>query len=398
MNRLDVFYQGLRVGTLALPPGKGIYFEYAPEFLASGFDLSPLRLPLQSGAHSRYQPATVALPGLFEDSLPDSWGSRIMSDWFKARGVSEFAITPLMKLAYIGERGFGALSYAPAEMIESSDVSLAELYTAASSVVSGAPVDLVKLAAVGSSAGGAQPKAAVWMSGSTGAITATPEGPEAQAWLVKFDATPGRWFGRMEYAYSLLCRAAGCEFPDTRLLRTEHQEGERWHFAVRRFDRVGTRRVHYHSLAAMYHLMAGDLDYQTLLRVTRRITADYREVLQAFRRAVFNVLASNRDDHGKNHGFLYENRHWRMSPAFDVTYLSPEQMAERGMAVMGERHRVGLAQLQVLAQGEGIEKKDVRMVLEEVATALQRWPEFAEQAGVPEAIAASIQRGFRPVL
>jgi serine/threonine-protein kinase HipA len=238
---------------------------------------------------------------------------------------------------------------------------------------------------------------ALWLSESTGQITTRAASPDAQAWLVKFDTTPGRWFGPMEYAYSLLCRAAGCDFPETKLLTTEHEDGPRRHFAVKRFDRVGVRRLHYHSLGGMYQAMAGDLDYQTFLRVTRRITADHREEMKAFRRAVFNVLTSNRDDHGKNQGYLYENRQWRLSPAFDVTFASAERMPERGMAVLGERRNAGVNQLQALAQTEGLERKEVASMIEEVHTAVAQWPSFAEAAGLPAEITASIERSMRAV-
>jgi serine/threonine-protein kinase HipA len=395
MNRLNVFYEGQRVGELALPSRGGLYFEYAADFLASGHELSPLRLPLGPGAFSRRQPATLELHGLFEDSLPDSWGTRIMNDWFRARGIAEPAITPIQRLAYIGERGFGALTYAPAEVVEASDLALSELYAAASAADAGGALDLAKLAAVGSSAGGARPKVAVWISKENGLLKSRASAPDDEAWIVKFDITPGRWFGAMEHAYAALGRAAGLDFPETQLLATQHEDGQRRHFAVKRFDRVGQRRIHYHSLAGMYQAMAGDMDYQILLRVTRRVTQDHREVVKAFRRAVFNVSVSNRDDHGKNHGFLYEDRQWRLSPAFDVTYTAPSRLLERGMAVMGERRKAGLKELRALAAAEGLERKEVSAVLDEVARALKQWPAIAAEAGVPEDVAFSIGRDFQ---
>jgi len=115
-------------------------------------------------------------------------------------------------------------------------------------------------------------------------------------------------------------------------------------------------------------------------------------VRKAFRRAVFNVLASNRDDHGKNHGFLYDDaqRQWRLSPAFDLTFVGAAQVRERGMAVLGERSRAGLPHLEKLAADEGIERADCRAILDEVRAALARWPEFAAAAGLPERDAAEI--------
>jgi serine/threonine-protein kinase HipA len=133
-------------------------------------------------------------------------------------------------------------------------------------------------------------------------------------------------------------RAAGIEIPDTQLLATQREDGAaRRHFAVRRFDRSGNQRIQYHSLAGLYHLGGGDFDYQVFLRVVRRITRDEREVWKAYRRAVFNVLASNRDDHGKNQGFLLRSKEWLLSPAFDLTFAAPQALPERGMSVCGER-------------------------------------------------------------
>ena len=391
MNQLNVFYLGDRVGALAEARG-GIVFEYAPEFLASRHELSPLALPLGPGLRSRDQPPSGRLHGLFADSLPDSWGTRVMNDWFSARGVHEFDVSALMRLAYIGDRGFGALSYAPSTEVLSKESNLAELYHAALSVAAGNPIDLDRLAAVGSSAGGARPKVAIWISTTTGDLTAGPAQSDSAAWLVKFDTSADHMHGKMEYAYSLMCCAAGIAFPDTRLLRTDHDDGPRMHFAIRRFDRIGTERVHYQSLAGMCQVMGGDLDYATFLRVTRNISADYTEVLKAFRRAVFNVLAGNRDDHGKNHGFLYRDRQWRLSPAFDVTFTSRSRLPERGMAIRGERAMADSKNLTALANAEGIEKNDATKIFDEVRAAIEQWPQFASAAGLKEELSAAIKR------
>ncbi len=200
----------------------------------------------------------------------------------------------------------------------------------------------------------------------------------------------------MEEAYCRMARAAGIEVPDTRLLETRKGDAPASrHFAIRRFDRVGNERVHYHSLAGIYQLGGGDFDYQVFLRVVRRITRDEREVWKAYRRAVFNVLASNRDDHGKNQGFLLRGNAWVLSPAFDLTFMSQQSLPERGMAVCGERRAAGFEQLKLLAQREGLEMKRALELIDEVRTIIRRWTEFASASGVPERLAAEISRGIR---
>jgi serine/threonine-protein kinase HipA len=183
--------------------------------------------------------------------------------------------------------------------------------------------------------------------------------------------------------------------PGTRLLVTEREDGPRRHFAVRRFDRIGRERVHHHTLAGLCQAGGGDLDYTTFLRVTRRLTRADPEVQRAFRRAAFNVFASNRDDHGKNHGFLYRNRQWELAPAYDLTFASPEQLPERGMAVAGERRLAGIDQLRRLAAAEDLSLREVDGVIEQVRSSVGRWLEFAAKAGVPDSKAREVDVALR---
>ena len=389
MNKLEVSYGGDLVGTLATVRG-GIFFEYAASFLSTGHELSPLALPLGPGIRSRENIPTMSLPGLFEDSLPDSWGTRVMDDWFRQHGVMPHAVDALMRLSFIGRRAFGAMVYAPAVGVESVRASLDSIYAAAAQLARGGQTDLALLADVGTSPGGARPKAALWFDPAMSSIAHDHDRAHPDAWLVKFDTTADRGLGRMEFAYALMARAAGIEIPQSRLLETRHADGVRQHFAVRRFDREGEARIHYHSLAGLCQMLGSDLDYQTLLRVTRRITRDHTEVLKAYRRAVFNVLASNRDDHGRNHGFLYSAKEWRLSPAFDLTFIGRGQLRERGMAVMGERANVGLEHLVALANAEGIERKDAQRIVDEVRGGIARWREFAAAAGLARSEAEEI--------
>ena len=398
MSRVVVHYQDLKVGELAVARG-GIFFEYATEFIASGHELSPFYLPLGPGVKARDTSApTMRLPGLFEDSLPDHWGRRVMMAWFRKNGTPEHAATPLMMLAYVGRRAMGALDYTPElDVTVPDEVALPDLYAAAAEAERSGEIDLDVLAQVGSSAGGARPKALLNLpdSGRGAAQAGSVAAAGYSSWIVKFDTSRDGTTGPLEEAYARMARAAGVDFPETRLLETKHADGVRRHFAVKRFDRDGSERLHHHTLGGLLHAGGGDLDYQTLLRATRRLTKDEREVWRAYRRAVFNVLAGNRDDHAKNHGFIYRNRTWTLGPAYDLTFTSAQQMHERGMAVCGERRAAGVEHLKKLATTEALDAKQAVGIIENVRAALAKWRTFANEAGVPALVAAETEAAWR---
>ncbi|MDI1249627.1 MAG: type II toxin-antitoxin system HipA family toxin [Lacunisphaera sp.] len=392
MSQLTVRYLGQKVGQLAETPA-GLAFEYEAGFIATDHELSPFHLPLRPGVQLR---GGDRLPGLFDDSLPDAWGRRVLLEWFRQQGTAGHQVTPLAMLAFVGAHGMGALTYGPARDAAAhpwTAVSLDALQAAALKAEQAGEIDLNVLAGVGSSAGGARPKALIALSrqGSARPLAGAGEVPTTHdAWLVKFDTSPDNSQGPMEEAYALMARAAGVELPETRLLETKQDGKVRRHFAVKRFDREGAERIHHHTLAAMLHLGGGDLNYETFLRVARRLTQDETEVWHAFRRAAFNVLASNRDDHGKNHGFLYRDRKWQLGPAYDLTFSSPQQLPERGMAILGERRGAGVDHLLRLAENEGLARRSAEGIIEQVRASIARWREFADQAQVPILQAAEI--------
>jgi serine/threonine-protein kinase HipA len=407
MSRLKVRYQDKLVGGLASVPVNGrtcIFFEYAPDFLRSGINLSPLRLPFRSGLISRDGGTpNEYLPGLFEDSVPDRWGLKLLNDWFRRKGIAEHEVTPLMMLSHVGQRSMGALIYEPEDgPPEAGRIDLASVYREAVSQEAEGPQALSQvLADIGSPPGGAQPKALITLpkegrlDACYGGSRNVPAGHEA--WIVKF--TPRQVprdnigsDGRMEEAYALMARAAGIKIPPTRLLATGRGKEERLHFAAQRFDRDGNERIHHHTLAGMTHMRGGDLDYETLLAVTRAVTRDEREVLKAFRRAVFNVLACNDDDHGRNHGFLYRAGQWRLGPAYDVTF---RRLRERGLAVCGTRSGAGISNLRELAARSALDRSTVESIIDEVQSALRKWKRFAKEAGVPADYAAQVETAIR---
>ena len=393
MNLLTVKYLGQKMGELGLAPA-GVVFQYDPTFIATRHELSPFHLPLRPGAQMR---DGGRLPGLFEDSLPDAWGARVMREWFRQQKISAGSITPLTMLAYVGERGMGALTYEPATTLGAEnehEIALVKIHEAVIAAGEAGAIDLTELALVGSSAGGAQPKAllALPRDRSGPILAGAGEIPvHHEAWLVKFDLSREGSAGPIEEAYARMARAASIDLPETRLLETKSGKKIRRHFAVRRFDRNGPQRIHHHTLAAMSHVGGGDLNYETLLRVARRLTHDEAEVWRAYRRAAFNVLAHNRDDHGKNHGFIYRDKKWTLGPAYDLTFMSPENQPERGMSLAGERRNADQSHLLKLAASEALDRRMAESVIEEVRAAIRRWRDFADQAQVPALPAAEVK-------
>lgn len=415
------------VGAVARDPATGVYaFEYDPEWAGGDVELAPLHMPNRRGfvyAFSDLAPGTFhRLPPLLADALPDRFGNAVVNAWMATQGIPEASISPLDRLVYQGERGVGALTFHPPAEVPADEltaVQLADLVVAARSTLRGHVSDddatldaLRQLVQVGTSAGGARAKAVIAYQPETGQIRSgqfdAPEGFEH--WLVKLDGvsgdptrepdpfTAGAGYGRIEYAYHLMASVAGVEMEPCRLL----PEGSRTHFLTRRFDRgPNGERHHVLSLCGLAHLdfnQARAHGYEQYLQTVDALGmgADRRE--QAFRRAVFNVAAVNRDDHTKNVSFLLvEGGEWTLAPAYDLTHAhnpEGEWTHAHQMGVNGRFDAVDLDDLHTL--GDRFLVPRYRDVTAEVLAAVERWPEFAEEAGVTadhrDRVAADIER------
>jgi len=226
------------VGELA-EQGRGVYFEHAPEFIATGLQLSPFKLPARVGLIEHVDRAFGPLPGLFDDSLPDGWGLLLMDRHLRGQGIDPHAVSPLARLAWLGTRTMGALTYHPPDMIEADDspLDLRALSKNAEQVFEGDAAELLpQLLCTGGSPGGARPKVLVGLRGDRliSGVDDLPEGHEH--WMVKFAArADARDAGPIEHAYALMAGAAGIDMPEVRLFEV----GEtRRYFGVRRFDRL----------------------------------------------------------------------------------------------------------------------------------------------------------------
>ena len=336
VKAVSAFLWGRRVGVIVHAYDQYSRFEYDPEFRRGGPEIAPFAMPLSKAIYTADEfelprRAFMGLPGLFADSLPDSFGNRLVLKWMTSRGIDVSEITPLDRLAYVGNRGMGALTYEPdigpsrltptaidmRNLVEESRMALnADLSKL------GGDDALREIIRVGTSAGGAQAKAVVAWNRATGEFLAGQEDlpPGFEHWLIKF-TTPGLpTAGEEEYAVYLKARAAGIAMSECRLYELD---GVR-HFMTKRFDRNGNRRHLVQTLCALRHLPQGGprelYTYETLFDTADALGLGYEALEELFRRMAFNVYIKEMDDHTKNFSFLMrEGGGWELAPAYDLT-------------------------------------------------------------------------------
>jgi serine/threonine-protein kinase HipA len=397
------------VGAVALDPTLGYYaFEYQPAFVRSGIELAPLTMPLAAAS----EPFVFAdlpeltyrrLPGMLADALPDDFGNTLIENWMAREGLSKSQITSLDRLAYMGTRGLGALEFKPVRGPKPSKsttaIQLAALVESARRAVQGeidtdahAQAALAQIIQVGTSAGGARAKAVVAWNPVTEVIRAGQFDVQTgfEHWLIKFDGAGiderlgvSQDYGRIEYAYYLMARAAGIAMSPSRLL----EENGRAHFMTKRFDREGNTKHHLQTLCGLTHLdfrQKAVHDVSQFLMAISQLRLGYAALEQAFRRIAFNVMAANCDDHTKNASFLLrEGGTWDLAPAYDVTYAynpKGEWTYQHLMSVNGKFAGISRDDLMVVADRFGV--GTAPSVLRQVSEAVAAWPDFAARAKV----------------
>ena len=420
VNRVEVFLWGKQVGAVALDPVYGYYaFAYAPAFLKAGIEPAPLQMPLNKGDPYLFTDLPVEtykrLPAMLSDALPDDFGNALIDRYMAERGLSKSDITALDRLAYMGNRAMGALTFKPSRGPKkrvATSIELNRLVEQARIAVTGqfdeeedehTNAALRSIIDVGTSAGGARAKAVIAWNRETHEIRSgqvdAPEGFEH--WLLKFDgmgkdnelgASGG--YGRIEYAYYLMAQAANISMSECRLL----EEKGRAHFMTHRFDRAANNiRHHIQTLCAFNHLdykKKGTNAYAQLFECILKLQLPYEAKEQAFRRMVFNVMGRNCDDHSKNFSFLLkEGSSWELAPAYDITFAhnpKGEWTHQHLMSVNGKFKN--FSEVDLLAEAERFAIGSAPKVIREVRQAIERWLEFAAIAGVPPAQAQEINK------
>lgn len=370
-----------QIGRLAINENT-IYFEYNEAFIQTGIQISPFRLPLRKGLIELPQRPFEGLAGVFSDSLPDGWGRLLFDRLLRSQGTLPATISPLDRLAHVGLSGMGALVYepdhSPSEVQEV--INLDQLALQSQEVLQGSSEEVIReLLALNGSSAGARPKALIAVHEDRQQIIyGTKKLDEGfEPWLVKFtNSRDGSDAGAIEYVYALMAREAGVVMPEVHLFPSRQGAG---HFAVKRFDREGNKRLHMHTASGLLHsdFRVPSLDYEDLLTLTGAITKDIREVKKMYRLAVFNVLAYNRDDHAKNFSFLMDNEgRWKLSPAYDLTFASGPN-GEQSMTVMGEGKNPAISHLIKLGREAKLPENDIEEIIGRTRHALDSWRTLA---------------------
>ncbi|QFQ13107.1 type II toxin-antitoxin system HipA family toxin [Pseudoprevotella muciniphila] len=402
---LKVFLWGQEIGRLTWHEArKTTFFMYNLEFLKGTLDIAPLvasiHHPLSTRAiFGETERIYQKLPSFIADSLPDAWGNQLFEQWRKANNITERTVTPLEKLAFIGRRGMGALEFVPAvERDAVADrIDIKALVDLANKIVSeresvrimpDESVTLQSLIAVGTSAGGRQPKGIIAIDKETreirsGQIDAE---PNLEYYILKF-GNKERSTAEIEQTYYEMALAAGINMMQSRIIEVE---GEK-HFLTKRFDRNETGKLHTQTLAAMNPEADS---YEKLFSVCRKLHLPEVDCQELFRRMVFNILANNTDDHNKNFTFVMNRQgKWRLSPAYDMTYIFdlggylPNK--EHCLMVGGKLQDITREDILHFARENSIHRADA--VICEVAAALRQFRSVAKKNGVPEQWAGRIE-------
>ena len=435
MTTASVELWGRRIGAVTWDADRRVgIFEYAKDFVGSGIEVSPLMMPLRRGTYRFPElPYTSfkGLPGLLADSLPDKFGNALIDVWLAGQNRSAESFNPVERLCYTGTRGMGALEFQPAirsAESASEQVAIARLVDLSNTILRdrealqgniGNETDkeaLETILRVGTSAGGARAKAILAWNASTGEFRSGQLGAMDgfTQWLIKFDGVDENrdkelndplGFGGIEYAYYLMALDAGITMMPSRL----HSEGGRAHFMTKRFDRTDTgEKLHYQSFGAMMHYdfnNPGAYSYAQVIMAMKQLQMPMRDIEEQVKRAYFNVIARNQDDHVKNIGFVMNKQgQWRLSPAFDVAYSynpSGAWTSRHQMSINGKRDNFERDDLIALAKVGGVKRMKAIRMINEVRDAAGEWSTYADKAGVFDHHKASIAstlriKDFRP--
>lgn len=401
-------------------------FEYDSNFKKKAWSVSPLVMKVPSRGSQVFQfpqnkgNCFEGLPGLIADSLPDKFGTQIINEYFAAKGLFTDNITPLDRLCYVGTRAMGALEFEPARDLDilndSTLLQINELTRLAEDIFnkraefkanlkeqSKALNDILR---IGTSAGGAKPKAIIAFNENTQEIRSgqvkAPDG--FSYWLLKFDGVSysehdsitdiPMGIGNVEFAYHKMALEAGLQMNECKLL----EDGDRHHFMTKRFDRKNNgEKIHMQTLAALKHL---DRDsrhsYEELFEVARKLGLGDGDAREIFRRMTFNVLALNNDDHTKNFSFLMDQDGiWKLAPAYDLCYANNPNsrwINKHQMSINQKQADISTNDLKAIAQTQGI--RGFEEDIQRIQAAISRWPEIAKKCGVRKNHIDEIQKAM----
>lgn len=351
VNTIEVIWNDLLVGRLALTKDRLCAFEYSNEFINNGISISPFELPLQKGVMIAKRNQFEGGFGVFDDCLPDGWGLLILNRYLQKKGIKIGTLSLLERLCIVGSGGRGALEFRPEnKLTQNIDYTDFEnLSMEAEHILDSDDFNINSIDEFlhrGGSPGGARPKVFTKING--------------KEYLVKFRAkNDPKNIGVQEYEYSLLAKKCGIEMPETKLIDDRF-------FAVERYDRTENGKLHVISVAGLigadYRLPC--IDYQHIFQICSILTHNNNEMWKIFRLMVFNYLIDNKDDHAKNFSFIYRNNNWHFAPAYDL--LPSDGINGYRTTSINDKIEIKDDDVIALAAKVGLGKNKAKKILEEM--------------------------------
>lgn len=433
MSIVDVYIWGTKVGSLGYAPGQTEFatFEYDPDFVSRGIEISPVNAPISKSLHEFddiSQRTFHGLPGFIADSLPDKFGNQLIDQYFTSKGKTTKEITALDRLLYIGDRSMGALEYRPSIEFENYNehvkLNLQDLSNLAEMILSKKNIlaeDLknadretaIHLLRIGSSAGGARSKAlvAVDEEGNLYDGTINHSNINCRYYLLKFDHDNNsdreqkdpKGITKVEYIYSQIAKECDIDIPDTTYIKIEDD----FHFLIERFDRIDQKdhvkdKLHYVSWCGIAHAdrdVTGAYSYEQLVMTAREMDLGQDEIKEIFKRAVFNIVGRNQDDHTKNFGFLMDREgNWSLSPAFDMVYSydpSGKWTQSHQIKFSGKQDNFTSEDIVKFGKFCGINEKNSLKILNKTVTEFLKFEGYAKEYKVSDELTNTILKNLR---
>jgi len=310
-------------------------FRYGRRFLQrkDRLAIDPVQLPLPEPNSDRdyLTPEGFVLFNGIRDAAPDGWGRHLMDRAAGARPLSEFDY-----LIATGDSRVGALAFGPdlsgpqrivpwGEELEGEELDLVDILKAVAELdrAEDLPLRHRRFLVRGSSLGGARPKATTEY--------------EGRQWIAKFSRAEDRFpICRAEYATMMLAGSVGISIPAVRLEKILGQDV----YLIERFDRFQAEREYQRlpfisglTIIGAHESESAQQSYRRLADQLRLFGSDpVQDARELWQRMVFNILCNNNDDHLRNHGFLWNGRGWRLSPAYDIVPF-PQVGLRRDLAI-----------------------------------------------------------------
>ncbi|SRX76445.1 type II toxin-antitoxin system HipA family toxin [Aequorivita antarctica] len=420
---VQVSLYGESLGTVDWNEQKGsAIFQYSENSYTNTREPSPLLMPKEGRTYetNRDHINFHDLPYLLSDSMPDDFGNIMMKEWLRQKSLSYDDINPVDRLTYVGKRGMGALEYEPINHNSSTNYSIdvTELLEVAKNVLEGKEElkykglneeSLTEILRIGTSVGGARAKALLAIKeDEKGKIIEIKPGDILQPngytyWLLKMDGANEKTLGesdgvgKIEFAYYKMAIDCGIEMSESRL----YNENNRFHFLTKRFDRSELgEKIHMQTLGSLVGVdfkIQKASSYETLFRTMKRLKSNYQQFEQQYRRAIFNIVSRNHDDHVKNFSFLMNKQgEWRISPAYDITYSykpSGTWTNVHQSSLNGKFDNFNQNDLIEFGKMFGI--KNSKLIIKEVIDAVSKWNQVAKEIDIPKKTISKINKDLR---